>query len=212
MSSRLVFGVGIRDTDHAVQVWQQVTSIDGKLTRKLVWVCPYYVKWKSMLKRCYSKSHLAKHPTYESCHVCPEWFYLSNFIKWVDKQPNRGWINCSLDKDLLFEGNKTYSPDTCVFVDPKINTFVIDCGASRGEHMLGVSFHKRDLSYTSRCCDPFKLDSGFLGYFDSELEAHLAWKAKKHEYACRLADTQEDVRVADILRNKYSSDKDLTCK
>jgi len=42
------------------------------------------------------------------------------------------------------------------------------------------------------------------------LDAHLAWKQQKHEYACLLADLQEDSRVADALRQRYAPDKDWT--
>ena len=40
-------------------------------------------------------------------------------------------------------------------------------------------------------------------YTTSEYEAHEAWKARKHEHACKLADIQSDVRVAKVLRTRY---------
>ena len=53
--SELVYGVGVNDLGYSVQVKEYVTENGGKRTPKLVFLCPYYTAWKSMLKRCYSK-------------------------------------------------------------------------------------------------------------------------------------------------------------
>jgi hypothetical protein len=55
-----------------------------------------------------------------------------------------------------------------------------------------------------------KIKSRHIGYFKTELEAHKAWQARKHEYALQLADLQSDERVAEVLRTKYAPDKDWT--
>jgi hypothetical protein len=128
---------------------------------------------------------------------------LSNFIKWVDSQPNRDWKNCQLDKDLLLKGNKIYSPETCVFIDRNINNFLIDRKNFRGKYLLGVSYHNG--RYRSRCNNPFTGSEMFIGNFDTEMEAHLAWKSQKHEFACMLADSQKDPRVVNALCNFYIS-------
>ena len=211
MPTKLVRGFGINDVEYVIQK-KESKIVDGKRKQKTIWVCPYYEKWQQMLVRCYDKKYQNKYPTYKDCTLHPSWLYLSNFKAWVDEQPNKDWMSCNLDKDLLVEGNKHYSPSTCVFVDKKVNSFIIDGAAKRGKHMLGVCWNKRDLCYVSRCSDPFKTESGYLGYFDSELEAHLTWKRKKCEYACKLADLQRDERVANALRTKYASNNDLTCK
>jgi len=201
--AKLVYGFGINDVDYVVKKWEEAGYINGKRKQKLVWMCPYYSKWHSMLGRCYSGKHRARQLTYKGCTVHSDWFYLSQFIKWVDEQPNREWMSCNLDKDFLVKGNKIYSPDTCVFISGLANTFIIDSGGSRGDYSLGVSWHKVAGKFQVHCRDPFKVDNMYLGLFDSELEAHLAWKAKKHEYALRLADLQSDERVAEVLRTKY---------
>jgi hypothetical protein len=205
---KILRGVGINDVNYIVK--KSVTIGHGNKKRKqvLVWVCPYYQKWHNMLVRCYCKKYQARHPTYIDCSVDPDWLYLSNFIKWVDSQPNRDWQNCSLDKDFLSEGNKHYSPDTCVFISKNLNPFIINRCADRAEYLLGVCLHKPTGKFRAGCSDPFKVNSGHVGLFNTELEAHLAWQAKKHEYACQLADLQSDERVAEVLRTKYAPDKD----
>lgn len=155
-----------------------------------------------MLNRC-SANYWSIHRHYEGCEVCSEWNSLSNFISWVDDQPNKNWEECELDKDLLVSGNKLYSPTTCVFVTKLVNNFLHDRSNDRGEYLLGVYWDKVKKKYTAQCSDPFRERQRYLGRYDTQVEAHEVWKKTKHEYACRLADLQEDVRVANILRNKF---------
>ncbi len=208
--SKLVHGVGINDVEYTINKMITIGYINGKQIQKRVWMCPYYKKWTSLLKRCYSSKYQTKYPTYMGCTVDPEWLYLSDFIKWVDSQPNKDWQNCELDKDLLFNGNKHYGPETCVFVTKQVNYFTLLNESKRGEHMLGVSYSSRIKHYRVQCRNPFIRADNQVGYFATELEAHKAWQAKKHEYACQLAELQDDLRVADALRQRYSPDKDWT--
>ena len=195
--NRLVEGVGINDADYKVYRYDY---INGK--RVKVWECPFYRTWKGMLQRCYSEKCHQKRPTYRGCKVCDDWLIFSNFKRWMETQD---WQGKHLDKDLLVEGNKIYSPDTCIFVESKINTFIIDRGNDRGEYMIGVYWHKQRSKFHARCRNPFTSKQEHLGLFTTELDAHLAWKARKHHYACRLADSKycTDTRLAEILRSKY---------
>lgn len=198
-----IYGVGICDINYNIS---RTEEVNGK--RKVVWICPYYKKWSGILERCYSEALHKKHPTYKDCTICEEWKYLSNFIKWVDSQPNRDWINCSPDKDLLVVGNKLYSPDTTVFITKEVNCFLIDSRVRRGANMLWAYKEPRGKKWRSQCSNNFIKSRGYIGIFDTELEAHLAGQAKKYEYACRLADLQQDTRVVKALRERYAPDKD----
>jgi hypothetical protein len=201
----LIYGWGVNDSTEPVY---QTEMFNGK--RRNVWVCPYYSKWIGILERVLSERYHKVKPSYVGTTICEEWKYFTNFKKWVDEQPNRNWESCEPDKDILSFNGKHYSPETCVFISPRVNSFITDRKQKRGEYMLGVSWHKKSNKLAAQCCTYGENTSRHIGYFTNELEAHKAWQAKKHEYACMLADVQEDTRVADALRQRYAPDKDWT--
>jgi len=186
---KLVYGVGINDADYTVK-----PKINGKLVR-----CPYYQRWADVLKRCYSEKYLKMHPTYIGCETSEEWKIFSKFKAWMEEQD---WEGKQLDKDILILGNKLYSVNTCVFVTQNVNSFLTDSAAIRGIYMLGVSWHKAGEKFQAQLRDG-EGKNIYLGLFDTELEAHLAWKACKHKLACKLADEQSDPRIAEALRSRF---------
>ena len=202
----LLYGWGTNDVDYHVT---RKEKINGKWKR--IWVCPYYKKWVDMLVRCFSSNFQERRPTYRGCTVSEDWKSLSNFIRWVDSQPNKDWIDCELDKDLLIRGNKYYSENTVVFITPSLNNFIKDRGNDRGGYMIGACYKPNESKkrpYRSDCCNPFTGKQEYLGYYFTELEAHKAWQAKKHELACQLADLQTDQRISSRLYEMYAPDKD----
>lgn len=98
------------------------------------------IRWRNMIRRCYSEKVLRKCPTYKDVTVCGEWKCFQNFAKWFYENYNfesmRDW---DLDKDILIKGNKSYSPETCCFVPQEINTLFLGCNSKRGEYPIGVS-------------------------------------------------------------------------
>lgn len=191
-SNKLIYGVATNDADRPV-----LERLNGKRV-----VCPFYSKWQSMLKRCYDPKYQLIYPTYVGCSVTEEWLLFSNFEKWMKTQD---WEGKQLDKDLLKAGNKTYSPDFCVFIPRELNNFTIDSRASRGEYPLGVSLDKGAGRFVARCRNPFTRKLEYLGLFDDPDEAHLVWRKRKHELACMYADQQTDTRIAEALRTRYLS-------
>ncbi len=93
-------------------------------TRDLGKVTLHYRKWSGMLERCYSDKYHQKKPTYKDCTVCEEWHNFQNFAKWIQDKIDSGEYQegYHLDKDIKINGNKIYSPDTCMFVSPSINS------------------------------------------------------------------------------------------
>ena len=83
-----------------------------------------YIKWRDMMQRCYDKNvHKKYKPEYADKCVCEEWQNYANFKLWFDEH----YVPCKsnqmdLDKDLLVQGNKIYSPETCVFLVHYQNT------------------------------------------------------------------------------------------
>lgn len=201
-AKKLVYGVGINDADYVVRKMETIGYVNGKRKRKLVWECPFYRNWTSMLARCYSIKFQERQPTYRGCSVSEEWKTFSNFKKWMETQD---WEEKQLDKDLLFEGNKVYSSETCVFVSHTVNSFTTDRGNDRGEWMIGASWHKVSNKFRSCCCNPFTKKQEHLGLFSSEEEAHQVWLRRKLELAHLLAAEQTDKRVAKALIDRHTN-------
>ena len=133
----------------------------------------FYSVWHSMIRRCYSEYHKQHGPTYKGCSVCEEWRYLSNFKRWFDRNYKEG---CHLDKDILVQGNKVYSPDTCCFVPQYVNSLLTDHRGARGKYKIGVTKSGTGYSASVSCGGKEQ----HLGTFNTEDEAFAAYvKAKK---------------------------------
>lgn len=203
--NKLVYGWGINDSKTPVS-WWSITN--GKRVRTYDDI---YSVWKSILKRVFCPKFKEKYPTYKNTSICEEWKYLSNFKDWVLKvQPNKDWQNCEPDKDILLLNNKHYGEDTVIFVTKQLNYFILY--KNDFKNLIGVIENKRGFGYIARVNNPFTKKRKQVGVFPTELEAHKAWQAKKHEYSCQLADMQDNPRVAEALRQRYSPDKDWTNK
>lgn len=198
---KLVCGVGWNDADY--QITERQVTIDeyGGKKQKITWMCPFYWKWKSMLQRCYSPKLQELRPTYLGCYICEEWLTFSNFKAWMETQD---WEGKHLDKDILFPGNKVYSPETCVFVDGKVNSFLTEHGAARGQWLIGVHWNAGAEKYQARCSGGSGKQK-YLGLFNTELEAHKAWLSFKLDVARKLATEQTDPRVAKALVDRYEN-------
>lgn len=139
-----------------------------------------YILWRDMITRCYKP----KQKSYEPCSVCEEWITFSNFKTWLDSQV---WDDSyQIDKDLLVKGNTTYSPDTCVMLPREINVF-LSSGNRDTQYLTGAFYRKALNKYQSRIQNPFTGKQEHLGVFESELDAHLKWKATKHSFALQYA-------------------------
>lgn len=190
---KLVYGIGINDADYKV-----TPVIDGKQIS-----CPVYLKWKSMIQRCYDKSFHENHPSYIGCEVCESWLSFSGFKSWVGSRSVEGF---ELDKDLLLEGNKVYSPDTCILIPRWLNAFIKNAKKQRGEYLIGASFNKLKGKFVSQVSVNGKVTH--LGCFDSEEDAHQAWKKSKLSQVVERKNDLDliDIRIFDILIKQYNQE------
>lgn len=162
MVKKLVFGKGVNDADY------KISWYDENKKRKM---CPYYVRWTDMLRRCYSQLQLSRFPCYTQTKVCEEWLTFSTFKSWMQSQD---WKNKVLDKDILGDNNE-YNPDSCVFVPEYVNLSFISLNKVKG-----VCFHKRSKVYQagfSRFGKQF-----YIGSFSNEDEAISAYKKEKSKF------------------------------
>lgn len=80
-----------------------------------------YIKWFSMFVRSYDEKYHEKQPTYTNCEVSEEFCNFQNFASWYYHYKYPCKYPLELDKDLLYEGNKIYSPSTCCLIPKEIN-------------------------------------------------------------------------------------------
>ena len=186
-----VYGVGVLGAKYP----SKVNSVQTK----------EYILWKHMLERCYSDKLKKRYPTYEGCEVSDKFKSYEYFYEWCHKQTgfdNEGW---HLDKDLLVKGNKIYSESTCVFIPQEVNSLLVKREALRGDHLIGVRWHKRDKTFVSRV-NKNKGGSEHLGSFKTEIEAFNSYKQAKESFVKEQANkwkSQIDDRAYEALM-KYT--------
>ena len=184
-----VHGVGVLGTKYP-------STVNGVQTKE-------YELWQSMLKRCYSDALKKKQPTYEGCECSENFKSYEYFYEWCHEQIGFGDDEWQLDKDLLTKGNKVYSESTCVFIPREINQILVKCTASRGEHLIGVSWSKTNKAFKAMVSRS-KGKSEYLGLFNTELEAYNAYKVAKETFIKEQANKwkgQIDTRAYEALMN-----------
>ena len=143
--------------------------------------------WAGMLQRCYDPYFLDRHPTYRDCMVCEEWHNFQNFAKWYEEnyyevEDER----IDLDKDILYKGNKIYSPETCIFVPQRINKLIIKSDD------IKTTFHKDGRSKIYSATIRINGERYSKGFYTLS-EAKLFYKKIKEEYIKQVADEYKDV-------------------
>lgn len=178
-----IFGVGINDFE-LVHGHLSSERLGGKTVSD-----KKFLMWQAMLARSFSKYTKRLRPTYEGVSCTESWKTYSNFYKDVsnlrgfDKALEEGWV---LDKDILFKGNKVYSPDVCCFVPPEINGCFTLRSLNRGNLPLGVGRNEYGLPYKARCGYDGKRI--LIGSYKTPEEAFEAYKVVKKKEILRLAE------------------------
>ena len=158
---------------------------------------PEYDAWRSMIKRCYDEKTQQRQPTYKNCTVCDAWHNFQSFAEWYTNQEHYG-KGYELDKDLLVDGNKVYSPLTCLLVPQEINKLFSDNAKVRGKYPIGVILEKNKNRYLASMAVNGK--SKKLGRFKTISEAAEAYQKAKKEYVKQKALEWQD-RVDERLFN-----------
>lgn len=170
-----------------------------------------YEYWKSMIGRCYDEKTQGKRPTYKECTVCNEWLNFQNFAEWFNENYYEvdGEKMC-LDKDILFKGNKVYSPDTCLIVPNRINTLFISNYRTRGNYKIGVSKvsnPNNPKQYQARITNgKYNINKCFY----TELEAFNWYKKEKEKLIKEIADNYKDKIPKYIYDVLYSYEVEIT--
>lgn len=159
-----ICGVGIND----VNLPTRIDNIRDKA----------YQHWKSLLERCYSDKYQNRQLSYQGCTACEEWKRFSNFKSWFDKNYVDGY---QLDKDVLFKGNKLYSPETCCFLPRELNASFQNARINENN---GIRKTKKGYSVTVNMYNK----KVHVGTFDDIETARNVYVKTKRDYAYELAD------------------------
>ncbi len=192
----LVNGIGVNDYNAPVKVYGVVI--------------PAYRAWTSMLSRCYSKKRLDRFDSYIGCYVCDSWLLFSNFKEWFDKNYVDGW---QLDKDLIVNGNREYSPENCAYVPQQLNVLINSAKKIRGKYPLGVTYHKSSGRF--RALVSIGSQQIHIGSFSNEIDAKNAYDRVKAKWVFSLTDEYmalypENYKLMDVIssiRKRYTLEK-----
>jgi hypothetical protein len=137
-----------------------------------------YRKWSRLRSSCYLTNSLIKVPCYLNVTVCESWRFFSNFQTWFLENYKEG---AYIDKDLMSSNDKKeYSPDSCVFISPKLNSdLAIRKNPYEKDGVAGVTLTENN-TYAVRTKDA---TGRFIqcGTFNNIYDAHKQWQLSKAE-------------------------------
>ena len=192
-SHKIIYGIGINDLEYSV-------NIGGRGHQER---CPFYLKWKDLIRRCYYDNFKELKKSYLEATTCESWIRASIFKSWMEKQD---WEGNHLDKDLLVPGNKIYSPETCVFIPGFLNQAIKP--PCTDPHALPVGVKERVSKAGVKTYYTAKIHTGNFIYksktFDNIEEAHLNWQNTKLMYFYYnrekyIATNRADLKVLNAL-------------
>lgn len=146
-----------------------------------------YHVWREIIRRCYDEKYRKRYQTYQDVKICKEWMSFSLFKKWFDENYIDGYV---LDKDIISgKKNKIYSPETCCFVPPSLNSLLTRRNKLRGAYPIGV-YRQKNGTFSASIRKYGK--SVHLGIYKTIEEAFEAYKQAKETYIKEVAQSYFD--------------------
>lgn len=169
---RTVYDIGyIGLGDYAVKIGTEKTQ-------------PYRV-WHEMIARCYAEAQKEKCPTYYNiATVCEEWKCYQTFAEWYTNEQYRCDERLHLDKDILYPGNKVYSPYTCMLVPQRINSIFTNKSNNR---KLPTGVKKHTQGYQA------EYSGKNLGIFRTVEQAYEVYATEKENTVKLMAEEYKDI-------------------
>lgn len=158
-----------------------------------------YVVWSGMFWRCYSENRLIRNPTYRGSEVADLWANYQNFAEWYCNKPQYH-LDWQVDKDLLFPGNKIYSPEKCCLLPPEINSFLADKRPKENGLPPGVHWGRKEGKYKAQIKDRFSKNQRLLGMSDDPDELFILYKNAKESQALYLAEKWKELLEIDAYK------------
>jgi hypothetical protein len=141
------------------------------VTQTRAGACPIYMRWRQVLRRTLNPLE----PSFGRSKICDEWLRFSGFEPWMRQQR---WVGLELDKDILGNGDRVYSPKNCAFVPQYLNQ-IINCikPKSPGDCLIGT--RKNRSGRFEAKCNVGSSQAKFIGTYDTAELAHRAWQNEK---------------------------------
>ena len=146
----------------------------------------YYTKsgsiWHDMNSRCRDEGYYQRtRPSYIGCYVSDYFKDFQKFVEWHASQVGYECTGYELDKDLLYSGNKIYSPETCVLIPQELNKFLVAPKNKENGLPNGVTWHVSNKKFQATVRE--KTKKMHLGYFSNVNDAYLAYRTAKEQIA-----------------------------
>lgn len=159
-----------------------------------------YEDWRGVLMRVYDNSKDL--PTYKECELDEVWHNFQRFAEW--REENYYTISGKrtyLDKDILYKGNKLYSPQTCIYVPKRINNLFTTRKNQRGDYPIGVHYNKKANKFISQCHNGDTMI--YLGLFDNPTDAFYEYKKYKEKVIKEVADEYKHYIPSELYQALY---------
>lgn len=143
---------------------------------------PSYMSWSSMINRCYARENDVAY--YNVSSVSKEWFNFQNFANWYDENKYDVEGRLHLDKDILYPGNKIYSPSHCLLVPQRINMLFTNKKNKRGLPN-GITKYKNTYYAT------YNFEE--LGHSSDLYKAYALYAKRKKETIVKIANEYKDI-------------------
>ena len=144
-----------------------------------------YNCWRNMLERCYLDKRKDQHTSYfEISEVCKEWHNFQVFAEWWNQNKYEVNERLHIDKDILYPGNKEYSPEKCMLVPQRINMLFVNKPNSYGlpNGIRKTSTDKYTAEYNNK----------YLGTFNTLEKAYSIYAEEKEKVIKQIADEYKD--------------------
>lgn len=151
-----------------------------------------YAAWTQMIVRCYSEHDKNKYPAYYGiATVCDEWHCFQNFAKWYfdNRYDVQGRLH--VDKDILYKGNKEYSPQKCLLVPQRINMLFLNKSRKGQSADLPTGINR----IKSKTQEKFtaNYNGEFLGAFLTIDEAQKIYYKAKRQHIQEIANDYKNI-------------------
>lgn len=154
-----------------------------------------YRVWHEMIARCYAEAQKEKCPTYYNiATVCEEWKCYQTFAEWYTNQQYECDERLHLDKDILYPGNKVYSPYTCMLVPQRINSIFTN---KSNDRKLPTGVKKHAQGYQA------EYSGKNLGIFRTVEKAYEAYANEKENAVKLMAEEYKDIIPEKVYNALY---------